>query len=79
MDVCNWLVVIESSSLVPIFQEHGIDGGCLKLMDDECLREIGISVFVHRKKLLVSITELFKQGFVLFSVGPISCQTFFCY
>ncbi len=76
LDVSNWLVSIEKSKFVTIFQEHEIDRGCLKLMDDESIRDIGISVSVHRKNLLVSIAESSNKVLFLFSVGPISCQTF---
>ncbi len=62
MDVSYWLVSIGKSKFVTLFHEREIDGGCLKLMDDESLRAIGISVSVHRKNLLALIAKLFGNG-----------------
>jgi hypothetical protein len=62
-DVGKWLVSIEKSKFCAAFKDNEIDGSCLKLMDDETLAEIGVSLSIHRKNLLARIKQLFApQG-----------------
>ncbi len=62
-DVGKWLVSINMSNHCAAFATNEIDGSCLKLMDDETLAEIGVSLSIHRKNLLERIKQLFApQG-----------------
>ena len=69
-DVGKWLVSINMSSHCAAFATNEVDGECLKIMDDESLRAIGVSLPIHRTKLLQKIPLLFApQGsfFIVFA------------
>jgi hypothetical protein len=62
-DVSKWLRSIEMDNHIDSFAKNKIDGQCLKLMDDESLRGLGVSLPVHRTKLLQQVIQVFGSGF----------------
>ncbi len=62
-DVGKWMLSINMDNYADSFAKHKIDGQCLKHMDDESLRVIGVSLPVHRTKLLQQVLEVFGSGF----------------
>jgi hypothetical protein len=62
-DVGKWLLSINMDNYMDSFAKHKIDGQCLKLMDDESLRALGVSLPVHRTKLLQQVLQVFGSGF----------------
>ncbi len=61
-DVGKWLVSIEMDNYIDSFAKNKIDGQCLKLMDDETLRALGVALTVHRTKLLQQVVQVFGSG-----------------
>ncbi len=62
-DVNKWLVSISMDIHIDSFAKNKIDGQCLKHMDDESLRGLGVSLPVHRTKLLQHVLQVFGSGF----------------
>jgi hypothetical protein len=59
------------SSHCAAFATNEVDGECLKIMDDESLRAMGVSLPIHRTKLLQKIPLLFApQGSFLIVFAP---------
>ena len=61
-DVGRWLHSIEMDNYIDSFAKNKIDGQCLKHMDDETLRALGVSLSVHRTKLLQQVIQTFGSG-----------------
>ncbi len=62
-DVSKWLRSIEMDNHIDSFAKNKIDGQCLKHMDEETLRALGVSLSVHRAKLLQQALQVFGSGF----------------
>ena len=58
MDVAAWLRGLGLEQYVQLFRENDIDGEILCGMTAEDLKELGISSFGHRRRLLNAITAL---------------------
>jgi hypothetical protein len=58
-DVGKWLVFIEMGKYCQAFADAPINGQCLHDMDDETLRDLGVTLSAHRTTMLRLIRELF--------------------
>src|SRR5216110_2498667 len=58
MDVAAWLCGLGLEQYAQLFRDNDIDGEILFGMTAEDLKELGISSFCHRRKLLNAITAL---------------------
>ena len=58
MDVAAWLRALGLEQHAQLFRDNDIDGEILCGMTAEDLKELGISSFGHRRKLLNAITAL---------------------
>ena len=58
MDVAAWLRGLGLEQYAQLFRDNDIDGEILCGMTAEDLKELGISSFGHRRKLLNAITAL---------------------
>src|SRR5215472_14632204 len=58
MDVAAWLYGLGLEQYAQLFRDHDIDGEILCGMTAEDLKELGISSFGHRRRLLNAITAL---------------------
>src|SRR6476659_2249782 len=58
MDVAAWLRGLGLEQYVQLFRDNDIDGEILCGMTAEDLRELGISSFGHRRRLLNAITAM---------------------
>src|SRR5215471_7456513 len=56
MDVAAWLYGLGLEQYVQLFRDNDIDGEILCGMTAEDLKELGISSFGHRRRLLDAIT-----------------------
>jgi hypothetical protein len=70
-DVGKWLVSINMGKYTKSFEDAPINGQCLHDMDDETLRDLGVTLSVHRTTMLRLIRELFApQGSFVRSHSP---------
>lgn len=53
----QWLIFVGMSEAIPAFQSHSITGPVLSSLNEEYLREIGISMIGLRLKLLTAIQK----------------------
>jgi hypothetical protein len=58
MDVAGWLRGLGLEQYAQLFRDNDIDGEILRGMTAEDLKELGISSFGHRRRLLNAITAL---------------------
>src|SRR5262249_48145172 len=58
MDVAAWLRGLGLEQYAQLFRDNDIDGEILRGMTAEDLKELGISSFGHRRRLLNAITAL---------------------
>jgi class 3 adenylate cyclase/predicted ATPase len=58
MDIADWLRGLGLEQYVQLFRDNDIDGDILGGMNAEDLKELGISSFGHRRKLLHAISAL---------------------
>jgi SAM domain (Sterile alpha motif) len=58
MDVAAWLCRAGPRTIAQLFRDNDIDGEILCGMTAEDLKELGISSFGHRRRLLNAITAL---------------------
>src|ERR1700752_878505 len=58
MDVAAWLRGLGLEQYAQVFRDNDIDGEILRGMTAEDLKELGISSFGHRRRLLNAITAL---------------------
>jgi len=58
MDVAVWLRGLGLDQYTQLFRDNDIDGEILCGMTAEDLKELGISSFGHRRRLLSAITAL---------------------
>ena len=58
MDVAAWLCGLGLEQYAQLFRDNDIDGEILCGMTGEDLKELGISSFGHRRRLLNAITAL---------------------
>jgi len=61
MDVAAWLRGLGLEQYAQLFRDNDIDGEILCGMTAEDLKELGISSFGHRRRLLNAITALGKE------------------
>ena len=61
-DVVKWLASNDMHMHSKAFKDNAINGSCLKHMDDESLRQLGVTLSVHRKSLMEKINALFQPG-----------------
>jgi hypothetical protein len=57
--VGKWLVSIEMGKYCQAFADAPINGQCLHDMDDETLRDLGVTLSAHRTTMLRLIRKLF--------------------
>src|SRR5438045_9142671 len=58
MDIAEWLRGLGLEQYTQLFRDNDIDGGILRGITAEDLKELGISSLGHRRKLLNAITAL---------------------
>ena len=58
MDVAAWLRGLGLEQYAQLFRDNDIDGEILYGMTAEDLKELGISSFGHRRRLLNAVTAL---------------------
>ncbi|MBV8119871.1 MAG: AAA family ATPase [Alphaproteobacteria bacterium] len=58
MDIADWLRGLGLAQYEPAFRENEIDASVLPSLTAEDLRELGVAVLGHRRKLLDAIAEL---------------------
>jgi hypothetical protein len=58
MDVAAWLYGLGLEQYAQLFRDNDIDGEILCRMTAEDLKELGVSSFGHRRRLLNAITAL---------------------
>src|SRR6516225_930669 len=61
MDVAAWLRGLGLEQYAQLFRDNDIDGEILCGMTAEDLKELGISSFGHRRRLLTAITALGEE------------------
>src|SRR5499427_7620945 len=61
MDVAAWLRGLGLEQYAQLFRDNDIDGDILRGMTAEDLKELGISSFGHRRRLLNAITALGRE------------------
>ena len=61
MDVAAWLRGLGLKQYAQLFRDNDIDGEILCGMTAEDLKELGISSFGHRRRLLNAITTLRRE------------------
>ena len=61
MDVAAWLRGLGLEQYAQLFRDNDIDGEILCGMTAEDLKELGISSFGHRRRLLNAITALGRK------------------
>ena len=62
MDIANWLRGLGLEQYEAAFRENAIDAGVLRELTADDLRELGIMVIGHRRKLLAAIAALRSGG-----------------
>jgi hypothetical protein len=63
MDVADWLRRLGVERYEATFRENDVDAALLPTLTAEDLKEIGISSFGHRRRLLEAIAELHSKAF----------------
>ena len=58
IDIADWLRGLGLEQYAQLFRDNDIDGEILGGMNAEDLKELGISSFGHRRRLLNAITAL---------------------
>jgi SAM domain (Sterile alpha motif) len=58
MDVAEWLRKLELEQYAPAFRENEIDGRVLPNLTAEDLKDVGVSLVGHRRRLLEAIAAL---------------------
>ena len=58
MDVAEWLCGLGLGQYAPAFQENAIDGGVLRDLTADDLKDLGVTLVGHRRKLLAAIAAL---------------------
>ena len=58
MDVGNWLRGLRLGQYAAAFQENAVDAETLRKLTAEDLKELGVSLVGHRRKLLEAIAAL---------------------
>ena len=58
MDVANWLLGLGLEQYAAVFEENAVDGETLRELTAEDLKELGVSLVGHRRKLLAAIATL---------------------
>src|SRR5215468_6325710 len=58
MDVADWLRMLGLEQYEPAFRENGIDGRVLPDLTAEDLKDLGVSLVGHRRRLLKAIAAL---------------------
>ena len=61
MDVAGWLRELGLEQYAQLFRDNDVDGEILRGMTADDLKELGISSFGHRRRLLNAITALGGQ------------------
>ena len=77
MDVAAWLRGLGLEQYAQLFRDNDIDGEILCGMTAEDLKELGISSFGHRRRLLNAITAL-GRGLVTGAKPRGSVEFFVC-
>src|SRR5689334_8510898 len=70
MDVAAWLRGLGLEQYAQLFRDNDIDGEILRGMTAEDLKELGISSFGHRRKLLTAIAALAAASDATVTAGP---------
>ena len=70
MDVAAWLRGLGLEQYVQLFCDNDIDGEILCGMTVEDLKELGISSFGHRRRLLNAITALGGEPPTVTTIAP---------
>src|SRR4051794_12726897 len=58
MDVSSWLLGLGLGQYAAAFEENAVDGETLRELTAEDLKELGVSLVGHRRKLLAAIAML---------------------
>ena len=58
MNISDWLRNLGLEQYEPAFREHRIDGAVLRSLVAEDLKDIGVNLVGHRRKLLDAIAAL---------------------
>lgn len=61
-DVSDWLRSIKMDKYVECFEKDGVDGAFLSQIDDECLKDLGVSRVIDRRKIIGNIEKLRLSG-----------------
>jgi hypothetical protein len=62
MDIAEWLRGLGLGQYEGAFRENAIDAGVLRDLTAEDLRELGIRLIGHRRRLLTAIADLRGEG-----------------
>jgi len=62
MDILDWLRSLGLEQYEPAFREHRIDGAILRSLVAEDLKDIGVNLVGHRRKLLDAIAALHLEA-----------------
>ena len=69
-EITNWLRGLGLEQYAELFRDNDIDGEILCGMTAEDLKELGISSFGHRRKLLAAIAALVAGPAATVTAGP---------
>ena len=58
MDVAAWLCGLGLGQYAPAFQDNAIDGEVLRELTADDLKDLGVTLVGHRRKLLAAIAAL---------------------
>src|SRR5579862_4672403 len=58
MDIASWLRNLRLSQYEPAFLDNAIDAGVLPDLTQDDLRDLGVTLIGHRRKLMAAIEEL---------------------
>src|SRR5262245_33317459 len=58
MDVASWLRALGLGQYAAVFEENAVDGETLRELTAEDLKELGVSLVGHRRKLVAAIATL---------------------
>src|SRR6516225_4728336 len=61
MDVSAWLRGLGLEQYVPAFHDNAIDGEVLRELTADDLKDMGVTLVGHRRRLLAAITALGKE------------------
>jgi class 3 adenylate cyclase/predicted ATPase len=62
MDVEAWLRNLDLEQYAPNFRDHAVDGTCLARLTSDDLKDLGVSLVGHRRKLLNAIADLRRES-----------------